>query len=281
MSLDNRSKNSESVEPASLFNQAVCPFCLRTFRCRGRHLPYCKDRNGRDYKSLLRSRKASLDQIQYGGNASPRDESCLSGQSVSLPQRKAGDFVRKKLPCSFCGKFYVRPDVHVRFCKDAKSSLLLLLVHCKVLLIRQMLACLKTSLINSIVFCQHLLKSPHYTCNQHVGNRDSSDHVSGVCGKLRINLPTKSDLWKTLDDFFKATLVPFVLETSDVNNKFSALVDGIHQACSACFGTVRQYNYSQRRQRRNRSNNTAMTNLRQQKKVSKSIPNCPKIRPGF
>ena len=102
--------------------------------------------------------------------------------------------------------------------------------------------------------------------NQHVGNRDSSDHVSGVCGKLRINLPTKSDHWKTLDDSFKATLVPCVLETSDVNNKFSALVDGIHQACSACFGTVHQYNYSQRRQRRNRSNNTAMTNLRQQKK---------------
>ena len=100
-------------------------------------------------------------------------------------------------------------------------SLLLLLVHCKVLLIRQMLACLKTSLINSIVFCQHLLKSPQLIHNQHVGNRDSSDHVSGVCGKLRINLPTKSDQWKI---FLKATLVPFVLESSDVNNKFSALL---------------------------------------------------------
>ena len=89
--------------------------------------------------------------------------------------------------------------------------------------------------------------------NQHVGNRDSSDHVSGVCGKLRINLPSKSDQWKTLDHFFKATLVPFVLETSDVNNKFSALVDGIHQACSACFRTEHQYNYSQSQQCRNRS----------------------------
>lgn len=94
--------------------------------------------------------------------------------------------------------------------------------------IRRMLAYVQASFMNSTAlptpaeeFTQDLLRS----CQ-----------TSDVSEKSRLNLPSTSDLWRTLDDYFKASVVPTVLETASVDRKYAVLVDCIHQACSSCLG---------------------------------------------
>ena len=52
-----------------------------------------------------------------------------------------------------------------------------------------------------------------------------------------MNLPPSVVEWKVLNDYFKAGLLPSVVQSIDVDSKFSVLSSGFHRSLIEAFGS--------------------------------------------
>ena len=100
--LPDRAKNNQLLTNLALFppmacttDLSTCPFCNGSYSQLGKHLPHCKERDGRDYTHLL---------------------------SAKTLQKRSQS--KKKTKCPKCHRLFKRLDIHFRVsatCKEINS----------------------------------------------------------------------------------------------------------------------------------------------------------------
>ena len=170
-----------------------CPFCMNHFKRLGNHLPYCKDRQGRDYSMYL-------------------------SKKTQQKSKKGG--VRKT--CTKCLKSFVRLDTHLKnsaSCKYVPSLTSTLTEHQNPALNRP-----SSPRSEQDSHPQNISHSGNCV-NQHLNQHPSHTFSS----KASLLLPTTKEDWAKADEHFRDHLVPQILETTSVDEKNRLLVNGIYE----------------------------------------------------
>ena len=208
----------------------VCTFCSNCFRCLGKHLKSCSQRNGRPYDEFLASRR---------------------GKTV----RNSTDLMRT---CSVCGKCFKRLDVHLRWNKECRDPFTF-----------QSRADKSFSGDNPQLH-QHSEISVNVTpfSPATATNSPSSTpihHNNTTTIKPPLKLPNPSDLeeWTKADEYIRTCILPAVINESDVNTKADLFASLVYGYFETQYGTGAEYH--DRTCKRKRKHQRQLKSIRQQK----------------
>ena len=182
-------------------DQRICPFCNKPFRCLGKHLGRCPERQDQPYHQYLSQKSGKLSLTQHQPN----------------PLKK----------CPHCGVSLKRLDVHLRWnaaCRDPLAD--------KSSLDPQLQQSQHRELSSGAKLAQQqpAQHSDIYHQNvQHItkGNQSHSDPPYHPHLKPALKLPPSNaiDDWANADHYIRVHVVPLVVATNDLSQKAVLLVE--------------------------------------------------------
>ena len=194
---------------ASTTHLSTCPFCNGSYLQLGKHLPHCKQRDGRDYTHLLSAKT-------------------LQKRSLS-----------KKSECPKCHRLFKRLDTHLRVsatCKEINSipppnnsymhNGLQQLSQNQFASEDAMFLHLDSNSANTATPVPAVSALTTATIN-----------TSSPLPKANFSLPTTAEGWEQADSFFKTSLVPATIAASSPQVMNRVLCEGIYSYFASTYGT--------------------------------------------
>ena len=198
----------------STTGHSTCPFCNGSYLQLGKHLPHCKERDGRDYTHLL---------------------------SAKTLQKRSQS--KKKTECPKCHNFFKRLDTHFRVSATCKEITSLPDPNNPVMSSGLELPSQGQARDEAAIF-----SSPQHSNS--AGSAPSSPVVPALTTstintslqhnpvlKTTLILPTTAEDWKQANLYFKTSLVPVALAVTSLDEMSSILCEGVYSYFASTFGT--------------------------------------------
>ena len=227
-----------ATESSAKGNATPCPFCNTLFKRVGNHLPYCKQRDGRDYSQYL----------------APK----------TLKKRSQSP---KNAKCPKCDKYFMRLDSHLRISASCKSipPPSTHPVH------STPRPCVTPSqgYLHQPTSEVAMFFTPHnsnftdsVSANETTDNSPCKPKV-----KSHLLLPKTTEGWKEANEYFEETLVPAVMAAPTPQMKHDILIEGIYSYFSSACGTKPAQKVHTRKKRP--LHNASLKEVERRKKAAK------------
>ena len=216
----------------------ICPFCSKSFRCLGKHLKSCSQRNGRPYEEFLTSRRGKI-------------------------VRNSSEQMRT---CSVCGKHFKRLDVHLRWNRDCRDPLTCS-SRADISFSEEFPQLQQHS--GTSVNVTPPLPSPSSPSDSPLPSTSSTKNSScytksTIKHPLKLPKPLDIDAWVKADEHIQKFILPAVMNEPDVSIKADVFASLMYQYFESEYGTFNSVN-SECNNKKKRKHQRNLKYIRQQK----------------